>query len=316
MNTMVRCVCGCDVGDDAPRIDGRVFCERHYRKATTSRRGMIFAVIGGTVAALAEVGVFWLLGRWIAPGTLSTSTIGGVVCILLMTAFPVAVWAFVLSRADSIEPEPPSYLVGVFVAAGLAAQAIGITVFRLVLDGPIAAVRNSPLSSLACDIFGYGLVQGFLVYAAIRCTVFRSAEFDERMDGLVYGSLAGLGVAFVQNLNYVASLPSLDLGIAATRVAVGVLLQAGTGALIGWFMAGYKFDSRPWWWIPLGVVGASVISGAGAFLCNASAGQGLNYKPGLGLLLATIIAGVMFTFILAYSLRQNRAALASTREAT
>ena len=47
-----------------------------------------------------------------------------------------------------------------------------------------------------------GFIQEFLIYAALRYTVYYSPEFDERVDGIIYAAAAGLGYATTLNLQY------------------------------------------------------------------------------------------------------------------
>jgi RsiW-degrading membrane proteinase PrsW (M82 family) len=66
----------------------------------------------------------------------------------------------------------------------------------------------------------------------------RHKEFDEPMDGIVYGAIASLGFATLENVLYVAGG---GLGIAVLRALTAVPGHAFMGAIMGWFVARAKF---------------------------------------------------------------------------
>ena len=66
----------------------------------------------------------------------------------------------------------------------------------------------------------------------------RHRAFDEPMDGIVYGAVASLGFAALENLLYVGSG---DLGTAVARAATAVPGHAFTGAIMGYYVGQARF---------------------------------------------------------------------------
>ncbi len=66
----------------------------------------------------------------------------------------------------------------------------------------------------------------------------RHREFDEPMDGIVYGAIAGLGFAALENVMYVASG---GLGLALLRAVTAVPNHAFMGAIMGYYVGQAKF---------------------------------------------------------------------------
>jgi RsiW-degrading membrane proteinase PrsW (M82 family) len=66
----------------------------------------------------------------------------------------------------------------------------------------------------------------------------RHKEFDEPMDGIVYGAIASLGFATLENVLYVAGG---GIGIAVMRAVSAVPGHAFMGAIMGWFVSRAKF---------------------------------------------------------------------------
>jgi RsiW-degrading membrane proteinase PrsW (M82 family) len=101
---------------------------------------------------------------------------------------------------------------------------------------------------------GPRLINGFILqacmYIAVRL-VYGSSEFDERMDGIVYGTVAGLGVATLLNLHYIVDNEGVALAPGVINVVTTALAQASFGGLMGWFMA-EPSSPTPVWFVPLG----------------------------------------------------------------
>jgi RsiW-degrading membrane proteinase PrsW (M82 family) len=75
----------------------------------------------------------------------------------------------------------------------------------------------------------------------------RRPEFDERMDGIVYGARAGLGFALVENVAYLMLIPA-GLGeyisVFLGRAVLAVPGHATWGGIMGYFAARRRFDGR------------------------------------------------------------------------
>ncbi|MBU2513767.1 PrsW family intramembrane metalloprotease [bacterium] len=108
---------------------------------------------------------------------------------------PGIFWLYYFYRKDVIEPEPKSliaktYLVGILVAVPVV----------------IAEIRLSPGSnSLASAVIVAPVVEEFFKMLATYWFVFNNKEFDEPMDGIVYGASIALGFASIENAGYLYS---------------------------------------------------------------------------------------------------------------
>ncbi|WP_371079223.1 PrsW family glutamic-type intramembrane protease, partial [Salmonella enterica] len=103
-------------------------------------------------------------------------------------------------------------------------------------------------------------------YAAVRFSVYRSKEFDERTDGIIYATAAGLGFATALNISFVVGSGGVDLGLGAIRIVVTALAQASFAGIVGYFLAKEKLEGKPIWWMPFGVTLAAVLNGLFFFL--------------------------------------------------
>ncbi|MBI5034438.1 MAG: PrsW family intramembrane metalloprotease [Chloroflexi bacterium] len=224
---------------------------------------------------------------------------------IVLAIVPAVLWLWMFYRQDRFEPEPRQYVIGVFVLGALLAYAVGQPVIRSlfrVQDWIGANVFVALLGSILVN----GLVTQFLLYAAVRYSVFHSSEFDQRIDGIIYGAAAGLGYATMFNLQYVVGHSGVDLGTGVIRIAIESLSLASLGGISGYFLARAKFDKMGPLWLPIGLVIAAALNGIIDLALDEipMLGSGFGFNPWYGLAAAVVIAGAIFAtlFRLIYQL--------------
>ncbi|NJN44064.1 MAG: PrsW family intramembrane metalloprotease [Anaerolineae bacterium] len=122
--------------------------------------------------------------------------------------------------------------------------------------------------------------------------MYKTAEFDEPVDGIIYATAAGLGYAAMLNILFVINSGGVDLGAGVIRITVTSLAHASFAGVIGYFLGLEKFQNRPYWYTSLGVVIAAVLNGIFFTLRTVVTGGGLSEANlWLGLILAAILAG-------------------------
>ena len=236
---------------------------------------------------------------------------------LLLALIPALLWLIFFYQQDRLEPEPKSYVISVFILGALVAQAVGIPLLEDIFD-----VRHwlpiSPWVNLLGSILVIGFTQEFLKYAAVRYSVYPSAEFDERVDGVVYGTAAGLGYATMLNVHYVVASGGVNLQAGVIRIVITALAQASFAGLTGYFLGRAKFEDEPVWWLPSGIALAAVLNGLFTYLRGelTTTGLGLTgggFNPWPGLILAAIVAVVTFGAVFYLIRRANRLTLAMAK---
>ncbi|MBN1955380.1 MAG: PrsW family intramembrane metalloprotease [Anaerolineae bacterium] len=294
MDEIICCVCHKPV-QDARQLGGRTYCELHFARVTQDRRSiwrtglvqiialLVFVlVVSGLVALFKPVWTGWQL------------TAAGIVLSLI----PAIIWLAFFYQQDRLEPEPKGYVLSVFLLGALLAQAVGIPVVQDLFD-----VRSwlplTPWTNILGSILVIGFTQEFLKYAAVRYSVYPLAEFDERVDGVIYATAAGLGYATMLNVHYVIAKGGVDLQVGVIRIVVTALAQASFAGLTGYFLGRAKFEDEPVWWLPSGIALAAVLNGLFTYLrgeltTTQLSLSGGGFNPWIGLILATIVAGATF----------------------
>ena len=282
------CVCG---EPGVHSLGGRWFCERHYTSATRQRRGAWNSNLGLIVALIVFVGLVYALDAFLKPTfTPSTLLLTGVVLALV----PAAIWLGVFYQQDRLEPEPKGFVLAVFVLGALLAAAVGVPLVENVFHVS-NWLYSDPLTTILGGILVVGFTQEFLKYAAVRYSMYNSAEFDEATDGVIYATAAGLGYATVLNILFVVQNGGVNLGAGVISMTVVALAQAGFAGITGYFLGRAKFESEPLWWMPLGITLAAVVNGLFNWVRGAVTRGGVSTlggaaNPWSGLILAAVVA--------------------------
>ena len=255
------------------------------------------------------------LERLIQPSFNSTTLIlTGVVLAIV----PAVIWLGFFYRRDRMEPEPKGMVFSVFLLGGLIAAALGIPVLNglFAIDGWL---NSSAVSQVLVGILVVGFVHEFLKYAAVRYSVFGSAEYDEPIDGIIYATAAGLGYATVLNIDFVVASGGVNLGSGIVRIVITTLAHASFAGVSGYFLGLEKFEKRPVWSTASGVALAALLNGLFFYLRSTlTQGGGISTAGAggqrwLGFALAAILAAVV-TGAVSAMMRKHMDAL-STEEA-
>jgi RsiW-degrading membrane proteinase PrsW (M82 family) len=170
-------------------------------------------------------------------------------CALLPFAFSFG-WLSFVRRFDRTRPEPPWLVVATFALGGVAivpAALIEIGLARASpwLDPSLATLGGQPWAlPLAIPVFAVtvGLVEEGAKLLGVWALARRRREFDEPVDGIVYGCAAALGFAAVENVKYFA-LGRMSGAIIALRTVMTVPAHMFFGAIWGYAM-GARLVSR------------------------------------------------------------------------
>ncbi len=268
------------------------------------------SVLRSSILTFILLGVFLGLA-FLIEGLLKPvfSTTGLVWVGIVMALVPAFLWLFFFYRQDQREPEPKEMVIQVFILGGLLAAAIGIPLLDSMFN-----ISSWIYDSLDVTIFGailvVGFTQEFLKFAAVRFSIFGSKEFDERTDGIIYATAAGLGYATVLNVAFIVNTSGASLGMAAIRLVLTALAQASFAGVTGYFLGREKLEKRPLWWMPLGVLIAAGLNGLfftlwGSLSTATIQGKEALVNPWWGLGLAVILS-LMTMLILSRLIRRDQ----------
>lgn len=270
-------------------LGGRAYCDRHYSNATQGGRGH-WPATGVLVAGLVVLALVML-----AIGPRISDALGkdALVAVgLILAILPVVLWLGVFYIQDRLEPEPKAYVLGMVVLGALLAGTIGEPLRRDFFELPKWQPENWFYSIVVHSLI-QGAIQALLVYLAVRFTVYLSSEFDERADGVIYGTAVGLGFATLLNFYYVFDHRGLQLDVGTSRIIVVALVQAALGGLIGYGLGQVKFERHNPYYAAIFVALAAILNGVFVWLQTAVTTADLGYRAWAGVALAAIYAIVI-----------------------
>lgn len=219
---------------------------------------------------------------------------------VLMSLVPAVLWLLFFHRLDRLEPEPKTKLFTIFGLSALVMAAIAYPLLESFFQID-RWIYNSWWTQLMGGILLVGFIQEAVVYFVVRYGIYGTPEFDERVDGVIYGIAAGLGVATVINFHYVIEHGGVDLGIGSLRIVVNALAHASFAGVLGYFLGQARFERTPSYYVPAGVALAAALNGIFFLLEDRVTDAGLTVNPWNGLILATIVAvatlGVVFWLV-------------------
>ncbi len=99
--------------------------------------------------------------------------------------------------------------------------------------------------AMLTGFFAGGLVEEILKFSVLYFFVVKKNEFNEPMDGIVYGVLASLGFATLENIEYVYFLADeyevSSLSMAFARAFSAVPMHGLVGVVMGFYFGLYSF---------------------------------------------------------------------------
>ncbi len=160
---------------------------------------------------------------------------------LLFSLLVALFWLKKFRKMDKYEKEPERAIYVTFFAGAMA------TVPSLIFETPLQMTDGSQ-SSLPRNIFvpflWIAMVEEFFKYLAVRITVYRSKEFNEVMDGMIYMISAALGFAAAENVGY---MMGFGFSVGILRAILSYLGHLSFSGILGYYLAKSKFEGQKLW---------------------------------------------------------------------
>jgi len=118
--------------------------------------------------------------------------------LVVLSVVPAGLLALYVYRTDVTTKEPPTLLAVTFVLA------IFFAGFAAVVNSTLGPLQLLPLVGI--PLYYYlvvGPIEEFVKLLAVRLYAYRDNRFDSVVDGAVYGAVAGLGFATIENVLYI-----------------------------------------------------------------------------------------------------------------
>lgn len=209
------------------------------RHGSRVKQWLLWAVI---VLLTACTGLIVLASLQFDPAALALS--------VSASAIPAAIYSLLVLRLDRYEREPWTAVLAAFGWGAVASVLLALILELISGSVLLAAIGDRDAASVLTLAVGAPLIEETVKGIALLGLLwFFRGEFDDVLDGLVYGALIGLGFAMTENIVYLGS-EYIDAGAKAlgelfvARVIIDgfghAVYTATTGAAVGWTRARYR----------------------------------------------------------------------------
>ncbi|NOR15107.1 MAG: PrsW family intramembrane metalloprotease [Candidatus Aminicenantes bacterium] len=165
------------------------------------------------------------------------------ILLALIVLVPSSTCVLFYYLQDRREPEPVEYIVYAFLA-GMAAASLGLIplweLFYRIQDWIYVSSR----SFLQGTFLVIAPLAAASLYAVVRYVFYPLKEFDEPVDGMVYGAVTGVGLAFVITIHHLATRPDCTMFVIASVATSYTLIYSAVGSLIGYLLGQVKFRRK------------------------------------------------------------------------
>ncbi|MFZ9740080.1 MAG: PrsW family intramembrane metalloprotease, partial [Prochlorotrichaceae cyanobacterium] len=125
----------------------------------------------------------------------------------IVVAIPTYFYAAIVRSIDRFEKEPIEYLIGAFCWGAVPSILVAI-ILQTILSVPVEVILGTEtLAGAFVDTAITAPVTEEILKAMAVAAIYltRRREFDGWVDGIVYGSMAGFGFAYVENILYLVN---------------------------------------------------------------------------------------------------------------
>ena len=162
----------------------------------------------------------------------------------LLTILPPLIILFYFIFSDRFREPKAMIIKTFFLGIAITIPAGYLNTFILNTFGNDTALREAFLSGFV----GGGPVEEILKFLVLYYFILREKEFNEPMDGIVYGVVASLGFATYENYDYVFRLAETynleRIDLAYIRAFSAVPMHGLNGCIMGFFFGKFVFTGK------------------------------------------------------------------------
>ena len=205
--------------------------------------------------------------------------------LLVLAVAPGFFILWYIYTQDRYEPEPKKLIFKVFLWG--AVSTIPAIIVEVLLEKALpVSGTTSLLGAFVGAFIVVAPIEELCKLSAVSVSAYRSPEFNEVMDGIVYGVAGAIGFATLENIFYVFSMGA---GVGVLRALFAVPGHAMWGAIIGFYMGMKKMNPEsPHRYLLAGFIIATLFHGVYDFV--------LFTASPLGVLIIPIIIWLYFVY--------------------
>lgn len=159
--------------------------------------------------------------------------------LILAAIAPAAILLLLFYKVDKFEPEPIKLLIKLYVLGML--SVIPVLIMEIILQSlNVFTLLDNDLMNLYDALVVAGFSEELYKWMIVIIFVFKSREFDEYIDGIIYCVFVSLGFATVENILYVLEG---SYTVAITRAILSVPAHMLFGVSMGYYLSLSRFST-------------------------------------------------------------------------
>lgn len=222
---------------------------------------------------------------------------------VIIAIIPPILWMSVFYRQDRLNPEPKSYVVKTLLLGALVQKAIYAPIIGFVFPSGNSSIMAS---NYVTSIILVATIQEAIKLLSVRYSIYSSEEFDEKIDGIIYGSALGLGFAAMTSIDTILASGGAMLSNVTTLVVIETFAHASITGLSCYILGVSKQKKFNFFRLPLALIIASALNAIIQFLLDAVTRNGFEVNYIVGLIPVTIVAISVFTVLVVISSRNEK----------
>lgn len=215
---------------------------------------------------------------------------------VIFAVIPPLLWLTIFYRQDRLNPEPKGFVFKILLLGALVQKAFYTPIVALAVPN-----GNTTLSAITRNyiltVIIVGIVQESSKLLAVRYSVYTSREFDEKVDGIIYGSAMGLGFAAMTSIDSIISSGGAMLTNATCLVVIETLAHASITGLSCYILGASKQKKFNIFRLPLALLLAAALNSTTQLLLDSVTRKGLKVNYIIGLIPAALVALLVFVVL-------------------
>ncbi|MGI6084455.1 MAG: PrsW family intramembrane metalloprotease [Acetivibrionales bacterium] len=273
-------------------------------KNSKTKLGLWLSTFISMAGLLLIVLIAYLFEKTISPNfnrTLQT------IISVIIAIIPPLLWLTIFYRQDRLNPEPKSFVFKTMLLGALVQKAIYSPLVSIVLLGGSSGITYIG-SKLIVNIILIAIIQESIKLISVRYSIYPSKEFDEVIDGIIYGSALGLGFAAMTSIDNIIASGGAMLTNVTALVVIETFAHASITGLSCYILGVSKYNEYSIVRLPLAVIIASTLNAITQFLLNTVVRRGFKINYILGLIPAALVAFIVFGVLVFLSSKHEKEA--------
>lgn len=223
---------------------------------------------------------------------------------VIIAIIPPFLWLSIFYRQDRLNPEPKSFVFKTMLLGALIQKALYVPLASFLFPG-VSGLSTQTARYLLNIVF-IAMIQEGIKLLTVRYSIYPSKEFDEKIDGIIYGSALGLGFAAMTSIENILASGGAMLSNATALVVIETFSHASITGLSCYILGVSKHEKFKLYRLPLALLLATGLNGITQVLLDTVTRRGFKVNYIIGLIPAALVAIGVFTVLVIISTRNEK----------